>query len=62
MGWIECKSCGGRYLPSKTSDLDECGVCFPVKNKKLVKREAFNPSFTGELHDAHGEGYGDKGV
>lgn len=61
MVWLECKSCGGRYLPSKTSE-NECGVCFPLRNKKLVYREAFDPSFVGELYDAHGEGDGDKGV
>ena len=36
--WNECISCGGRYLPSQTSDPDECGICFPIKHKECVVR------------------------
>jgi hypothetical protein len=36
--WRLCSGCGGRYLPSATSD-DVCGVCSPLKDRSKVVRE-----------------------
>lgn len=36
--WLEtgaalvCSRCGGLYIPSRTSDPDLCGCCFPARN------------------------------
>ena len=47
--WRECVSCDGPYLPSPTSHPTECGICAPLKNKRMVVRDRWRDYYDGPL-------------